>query len=259
MAGIGVYLEETHKSDRNQADRVGIITTFRESEMNGNRKTARIVGILFITATLATSISQVLLSPILETPDFLMHIVANSNQFVLGVLLELVNALASAGIAIAIFPVLKKYSEGIATGYVSFRAIEAAIGIVAATKLLSLLTLSHTDTIGGNPITSDGKYLSDYLLAAHDWTFVMLLIVFSLGALMLYPALYNSQLVPRIISIWGLVGSIMLLAANLLILFGFTDINSAIDNLLSLPIGLNEMVLAVWLIAKGFNLSALQD
>ena len=225
--------------------------------MNGNRKTARIVGILFITATIATSISQVLLSPILETPDFLVHIVANSNQYVLGVLLELVNALASAGIAIAIFPVLKKYSEGIATGYVSFRAIEAAIGVVAATKLLSLLTLSQTYTIAGNPITSDSKNLSVYLLAAHDWTFLMLLIVFSLGALMLYPALYNSQLVPRTISLWGLVGSIMLLAANLLILFGYTDINSKIDNLLSLPIALNEMVLAVWLIAKGFNLSAI--
>lgn len=227
--------------------------------MNGNRKTARIVGILFITATITTSISQVLLSPILETPDFLMHIMAKSNQFVVGVLLELVNALASAGIAITIFPVLKKYSEGLATGYVSFRAIEAAIGVIAATQLLSLLTLSQTYTIAGNTITSDGKNLSAYLLEAHDWTFLMLLIVFSLGALMLYSALYNSQLVPRIISIWGLVAAIMLLAANLLILFGYTDINSTIDNFLSLPIALNEMVLAVWLIAKGFNLSALES
>ena len=225
--------------------------------MNVNRKTAIIVGILFIIATIATSISQILLSPILETPDFLMNIGANSNQFVLGVLLELVNALASAGIAIAIFPVLKKYSEGIATGYVSFRTIEAAIGVVAATKLLSLLTLSQTYTIAENPITSDSKNLSAFLLAAHDWTFLMVLIVFSLGALMLYPALYNSQLVPRIISIWGLVGSIMLLVANLLILFGYTSINSITDNLLSLPIALNEMVLALWLIARGFNSSAI--
>ena len=225
--------------------------------MNGNRKTAIFVGVLFITATLATSISQVLLSPILKTPDFLVHIRANSNQFVLGVLLELVNALASAGIAIAIFPILKKYSEGIATGYVSFRAIEATIGIVAATKLLSLLTLSQTQIVVDTPVALDAENLSSFLLAAHDWTFLMLLLVFSLGALILYPALYNSQLVPRIISIWGFVGSIMLLAANLLILFGYTEINSAIDNLLSLPIGLNEMVLAVWLIAKGFNLSAI--
>lgn len=227
--------------------------------MNENRKTAIIVGILFITATLATSISQVLLSPILRTPDFLVHIEANSNQFIVGVLLELVNALASAGIAIAIFPVLKNYSEGIAIGYVSFRAIEAAIGVVAATNLLSLLTLSQSDTIAINFITSDDKNLGTYLLAAHDWTFLLLLLVFSLGALLLYPALYNSQLVPRIISIWGLVGSIMLLAANLLILFTYTDINSIIDNLLSLPIALNEMVLAVWLIAKGFNLSAIAN
>ncbi|MEM8831707.1 MAG: DUF4386 domain-containing protein [Cyanobacteria bacterium P01_G01_bin.19] len=225
--------------------------------MNENRKTAIIVGILFITATLAISISQVILNPILETPDFLVDIRANGNQFVQGVLLELINALASVGIAIAIFPVLKKSSERIAIGYVSFRTIEASIGVVAATKLLSLLTLSQTDTIAGNSITSDSNNLSAYLLAAHDWTFLLLLLVFSLGALLLYPVLYNSQLVPRFISIWGFVGAIILLTANLLILFGYTNINSAIDNFLSLPIGLNEMVLAVWLIAKGFNSSAI--
>jgi len=227
--------------------------------MNGNRKTAIIVGILFITATIATSISQFFLSPILDSSDVLVNIAANSNQLILGVLLELVNALASAGIAIVIFPVLTNYSENIAIGYVSFRAIEAAIGIVASIYLLLLLTLSQTSTINIAPVASDVDRLSAFLLTAHDWTFLMLLIVFSLGALMLYPALYNSQLVPRIISVWGLVGAIMLLAANLLILFGYTNINSTIDNLFSLPIAINEMVLALWLIAKGFNSSSISS
>lgn len=123
--------------------------------MNTNRKTAIIVGVLFITATVATLISQVILSPILDTPGFLVNVAANRNQLILGVLLELVNAFASAGIAIAIFPVLKNYSEGIAIGYVSFRAIEAAIGVVASINLLSLLTLSQAHIIAGKPITLD--------------------------------------------------------------------------------------------------------
>ncbi len=208
-------------------------------------------------ATIATSISQILVSPILDTSNVLVNISANANRLIPGILLELVNALASAGIAIAIFPVLKNYTEGMAIGYVSFRTIEAAIGVVASIDLLSLLTLSQVSIIADIPVASDIKYLSAFLLAAHDWAFLMVLIIFSLGALMLYPALYNSKLVPRIISIWGLVGSIMLIAANLLILFGYTSINSITDNLLSLPIALNEMILALWLIARGFELSAI--
>ena len=225
--------------------------------MNGNRKNAIIVGTLFMIATIATSISQILVSPILDTSNVLVNISANANRLIPGILLELVNALASAGIAIAIFPVLKNYTEGMAIGYVSFRTIEAAIGVVASIDLLSLLTLSQVSIIADIPVASDIKYLSAFLLAAHDWAFLMVLIIFSLGALMLYPALYNSKLVPRIISIWGLVGSIMLIAANLLILFGYTSINSITDNLLSLPIALNEMILALWLIARGFELSAI--
>ena len=227
--------------------------------MNTNRKTARIVGFLFITATVSTSISQVILGPILDSPDFLVNVSAHRNLLVIGVLLELVNAFASAGIAISIFPVLKNYYEGIAIGYVGVRAIEATIAIVASISLLSLLTLSHEYIIAGTPIASNFQNLSALLLAAHDWTFLMVLIIFSLGALMLYPALYNSKLVPRVISFWGFIGAIMLVAANLLNLFGHTSIDSTIFNLLSLPIALNEMVLAVWLIAKGFNSSALDS
>jgi len=223
--------------------------------MNANRKTAIVVGILFITATVATVISQVILGPILDTPDFLVNVSANRNQLVLGVLLELVDAFAVAGIAISIFSVLKNYNEGIAIGYVGFRVIEAAIAIIASISLLSLLTLSQEYVTAGTPVSSNYQNLSAFLLAAHDWTYLNMLIVFCLGALLFYYLLYQSRLVPRFISAWGFIGTILALTAFMLQMFSIIKDESTISNLFVLPIAVNEMVLAVWLIAKGFNSS----
>ena len=82
-------------------------------------------------------------------------------------------------------------------------------------------------------------------------------IVFNLGALMFYYLLYQSKLVPRFLSVWGLVGVTLSLAAGLLAMFGLVILLSTISILLVLPIALNEIVLAVWLIVKGFNSSAI--
>lgn len=134
--------------------------------------------------------------------------------------------------------------------------IEAGLGIVAAIGLLSLLTVSK----GGFAASASGSQdLSAFALAFHDWAFHLVLIVFSLSTLMLYPILFRFRLVPVFISLWGLIGGLMLLASNMLILFGPIEIGSTADTLLSLPIWINEMVLAVWLIVKGFNLSALAN
>jgi hypothetical protein len=80
-------------------------------------------------------------------------------------------------------------------------------------------------------------------------------IVFPLGALMLYFVFYQSKLIPRWISVWGLVGAIIYLASGLLVMFG--SITSTISDVLQLPIFLQEIVLAVLLIVKGFNPSAI--
>ncbi len=79
----------------------------------------------------------------------------------------------------------------------------------------------------------------------------MLSMVFSLGALMIYYVFYQSKLIPRWLSGWGLIGSVLYLVVPLLSMFG-----SELA-ILTLPLALQEMVLAVWLIVKGFNPSAI--
>jgi hypothetical protein len=90
-------------------------------------------------------------------------------------------------------------------------------------------------------------------MGAHDWINIVLIIVFALGALMLYSILYQSRLIPRWISIWGLIAILMHFATAFLVMFGQIEMLSPLVLGLNLPIFLQEMVMAVWLIVKGFN------
>lgn len=212
----------------------------------GDRAPAIVAGILFIVATTATIADQILLAPILsvigatDIPELIQP------TFTLGVLMEMTNALASAGIAIAMFPILKRCDHGAAIAYVSIRAIEGCMGVAAAASLLTLRSVSATEASG----------LGTLLVGLHDWLFIAVLIVFSIGTLILYPTLYRFKLVPSFLSIWGLLGGLMLLAALGLILFAQIASNSTPDMILSFPIMINEMALAAWLIFKGVQLPA---
>lgn len=225
--------------------------------MNGNRKTAIVVGLLFIAATVFSILGTgVFIGPVLDDSDFLIKASANENQLLVGVLFELIAAGAVVGTAIALFPIFRKHNEALALGYVGGRIIEGVFIIVSAIGALSLFTLSG-EYIAGAPDASNFETLGTLLLAERDWNFwVGPNIVFPFNALAVSYLLYQSRLVPRFLSIWGLVGAPLMLAAGLLIMFGLPRF-SPISILLVVPIALFEMVLAVWLIVKGFNASAI--
>jgi len=221
--------------------------------MNSIRKTAIIVGVLFITATVASSLAFAILAPILNAPDILVNVSANITQVIIGVLLLLIDCVAVVFIPVMLFPIFKKHNETLALGYLGFRIIESVILIVGSIILLSLLTLSQEYVQAAAPDVSYFQTLGTLLLAVYDWALLVgIMIVFSITALILNYLLYKSKLVPRFISVWGLIGATLLLAVGLLEIFGFN-----LTEILSLPIALQEMVFAVWLIVKGFNPSAI--
>ena len=226
--------------------------------MNSDRKTARIVGVLFITATVAAVLGTVVfIGPILNAPDYLTNIAANENRLLIGVLFELITAVAVAGAGIALFPIFREHNEALALGYAGGRLIEGVFIVVTAIGALSLLTLSR-EYVAGVPDVSSFQTLGTVLLAERDWNFLIgPNTLFSLNALMVSYLLYQSRLVPRFLSVWGLIGAPLILAASLLRMFGVLTLFSPIAAILALPIALFEMVLAVWLIVKGFNSSAI--
>jgi|WetSurMetagenome_2_1015567.scaffolds.fasta_scaffold291300_2 hypothetical protein len=229
----------------------------KESPQGTNRKAAIIVGVLYILGTVAGILSRVFTGPISSDPNTLIKVSENQNQIVTGGLLVLSMGLALAMMSFMLFPILKKHNEALALGYVVFRGgLEAVIGIATVIGWLLLLTVSQEYVKAGAPDASHFQTLGTLLLRATTVQLGSIMdIVFPLGALMLYFVLYQSKLIPRWISVWGLVGAIIYLASGLLVMFG--SITSTISDVLQLPIFLQEIVLAVWLIVKGFNPSAM--
>lgn len=227
--------------------------------MNTNRRTAIIAGVLFIIATAASLLGSGLTGSIVGAPDYLVRIAANKNLVVLGALLTFVAAAGSAGIAISLYPVLRKHNEGLALGAVGFRLVESVFYIVGALGVLSLLSLGQEYASAGPQAAPTLQVLGALLLAVRSWAgFVFGVISFCLGAAMYYYVMYRSMLIPRWLSAWGLAGLALLFSMALLIAFGERPSGpSGLLVLLAVPIALQEMVLAVWLIVKGFNPSAI--
>ena len=184
----------------------------------------------------------------------LAEVAVAEGQVVFGAVLEMVLAVSVVGIAVLLFPVLKKRNEGMALGYVGMRIFEGVLILAATTSALVVLTLGQDHGQAANV-----GLLVDLLLAFRDWTYLVgTLVMFSLSALILNILLYQSSLVPTWLSVWGLVGGVLLLVRALLEMFG-RELSGVVQGVLAGPIGLNEMVLAVWLIVRGFNADVLES
>jgi hypothetical protein len=224
--------------------------------MNTYKNIARTMGILYILGTISGILSRVITGPIISAQDLLAVVSANGNQIALGAFFVLTMGLALAMIPVVAYPVLRKHDEILALGYVVFRgALEGVYYMAIVVSWLLLLPLSQVYQAGSLE-ASNLRVLANVLLEVKEIA-VFGMIVFCLGGLMFYYLLFQSKLVPRWLSGWGLVALIMNLAAGLLVMFGFFGPVSPISDALQIPIGLQEMVLAVWLIVKGFNPSAI--
>lgn len=226
--------------------------------MSSNKINARITGILFITATAASILSLPFLEP-LNASNYLAKLSSNQDSVLVGVLFIIIGAAASVSIAVSLYPLLKKYNGGLALGAVAFRLIEAMLGIVGAIGIILLLNLSPQFVKAGAPTSSYFQTLGSVTIAGYHWVeYAGLPLAFCLGAMMYYIVFYRSRLIPRWLSGWGIVGVTLGIAAALLVMFNLISPLSTVQLVLNLPfIGAQEMVLAAWLIIKGFNSSAI--
>ena len=216
------------------------------------------MGVLYIIGTIAGMLSYVLTGPILGGSDFLVNVSTHEIQIIAGALFVLIMGFALAMVPVMMFPLLKKYNEALALGYVVFRgALETMMYIVLAISWLFLIPVSQEYVKAGTPDASYFQTLGAVLLEGHDLIAPVQTIIFCLGALIFYYLLYQTNLIPRWLSGWGLIAIIPYFAAGLLVLFGFFGPLSTGEIVLEFPLALQEMVMAVWLIVKGFNPSAI--
>ena len=212
--------------------------------MSADRKAAVWIGVLYIIGTVALVLSLAVTGGVLAGSAYLAQVAGQPNQVAVGALLVLLAGFALAMVPVVFWPIGRRYNETLAMGYVVFRgAIETVLYIATALGWLLLIALSaQPDTVLlASFVNTAVAVIGDQLLS----------IPFALGALMFYVLLYQSRLVPRWLSAWGLVGAALYIVPPLGSMFGLSL------GVLMAPLAVQEMVMAVWLIAKGFNPSAL--
>jgi hypothetical protein len=216
------------------------------------RRSAIATGILFLV-THITSIGAVLLyDPVLKNPDFILA-TGPDNAVLLGTLFDVILALAVTGTAVALYPVVKRWNESVALGYVGLRTLEAAIIAVGVIPLLAVVTLRQMP--GAAEIDAASLLLlGQTLVSFYDWTTVLGpgLVVGVNTVLMAY-LMYRSRLVPRFIPILGLIGGPLIFVLSSAKLFGGAAQFESLEIFAVIPIFAWELSLALWLLIKGFR------
>jgi hypothetical protein len=227
-----------------------------ETPLHTTRRHAAIVGVLYIMATVAALLALPLYGPILKGPDYLVNGAASGGQVLLGAIMDLILVCSAVGTGVGLFPFVRKVNESLALGYLYFRVIEAVV-IAVGVAVLSLLTLSREFAAAAAPDQSAYRAAGTVLRAVYDWTFMLgPNLLLGVNTIIYSYLLYRSSLVPRPLAAMGLIGAALILIQGPLQMFGVFQPLSTPVILMCLPVAAFEMILAGWLIVKGFGSSA---
>jgi hypothetical protein len=223
--------------------------------MNSNRKTAIIAGILIIVGMVAGTLSVV---PSVESADYLTEVFANQNKVLTGAFFQFTLVPIYLGFALLLYPIIRKYNESLAIGFVSFRIIAGIFQLIGVILLPLFLLLSQEFLKSTPPDLLYFQIIGDVLKLGRDLAnHVGMMLATGLGNLILFYIFYKMKLVPRWLSSWGIIGNILAILASFLILFRLIDVITPHFIVLTIPLVFQEIVLAIWLIAKGFNSSVI--
>ena len=221
------------------------------------RTTSLVAGILYLITFISSIPAVFLQAPVLNNANYIVSAGAD-NQVIFGASLDLVNALAAVGTAVALFWVVKHQNESFALGFVTTRMFEAATIVIGVVCILAVVTLRQTDVAGRDLAGTEAATLitvGQALVAVRNWTFTIgPSLMPALNALLLGTLMYRSRLVPRVIPAAGLIGAPLQISSVILMLFGITI--TIWQGIAVAPIFFWELSLGLWMAIKGFNRSA---
>jgi hypothetical protein len=219
--------------------------------MGSNRKTAIIAGILILLGMVSGILS---IAPSIEGVDYLSKVFTNKNQVLIAALFQFFLVPIYIGFALLLYPILKQYKTNLAIGFVGFRLIAGVFQLVGVILLPIFLLLSQEFLKSGNSDLLYFQVLGEMLKLVRDLAnHLGVMLATGLGNLMLYYIFYKAKLVPEWLSGWGFFGNVLAMLASFLILFGFIDVISISFAFLTVPLVIQEVVLAIFLIKKGLN------
>jgi hypothetical protein len=215
--------------------------------MNSLRKYSLAAGIFYLLTFV--SIPTLALYRSVRGPIFVVG-PGPDTPVILGVLLEVIVALAGIGTAVALYPVVKRQGEARAVGFVASRTLEAATIYVGIVSLMSIVTLRQTGAGSSALVTAQG------LAAQYQWTFHFAQsFIPAVNGVLLGSLLYQSRLVPRWLPVLGLIGAVLLVAAWFAVLVGFIGAVGPVGAVAAVPIAVWEFSLGIYLTFWGFKAS----
>ena len=259
---------KTPRADQFQRDREAFQVASGDT-MNSPKRTKRIVGAnqrraeimiatLFLVSAVTSFLGISVLDPILNASDYLARVFPNKGAVELGSLLWSINNIGIVFIAVFAFPLLRKLDEALAVGYLASRIIEGTIMMVGIVATLLLIPLSQEFLKAGAPQGSWFQTLGDVLKHAKFLGLTQLsLPMLGLGGLLFTWMLFRYRLVPRLISVVGLIGYALVFLVSIAGWFGLVDPSpgaSGAAAVLALPVAVFEIILLpFWLLFRGFK------
>ena len=225
----------------------------KENKLKTGRKHAVVTGLFFISASASAIAGVLLYGPILG-PDYLVKGAQNSANVIWGAIFELILAVSNIGTGIMLYPKLRRYSESWGLGYVCFRMLEVVFIMVGILAVLGILTLSHQYISTPNPDKSMFETVGRILKEIHMYTFILgPKYMLGVNTFIYSLIFFRSKLVIRPLALLGIFGAVLIFITAVVEMFGIVVPLSTTEVILAMPIAIYEMILAGWLITKGFN------
>jgi hypothetical protein len=231
--------------------------------MNTYRKNAVMAGVLYFLGTVFGVLSGVIGGEVVSSfsfgkplvgVDMLGLVAANSSRITGGAFLILMMGISLVAMTVFLYPIFRKDSEELATGLILFRgALEGTFYFISTLGFLTLVLLGN-EYIASGANSAALQSMGNVLYQFQGSLAPVGPIFFLIGATCIYLSFYRTRLIPRWLSIWGFIGVAASLAATLL---NFFHMDPGIGFYLEMVLAPQEIVMAVWLIVKGFNPSAM--
>lgn len=198
-------------------------------------------------------------APAIDSANYLTEAAANTSQVLVAAIFQFLMALAYAGFAILLYPTIRRFGGSLSVGFLSFRIIAVSLVIVGTIVMLSILALSQEVARNASQNQADFEVLGNMLRITRDYiNHVFMILVLCAGNMMFYVLLLRSKLIPSWLSAWGLLGNLLSVVASLLVLFQAVEIITTEYVALNAVTAVQEVVLGIWLIVKGFEKSLVE-
>jgi hypothetical protein len=243
---------QTLKQNSRNAESVDAVNPLTRIGALGSRQLySKLIGALFLAGFLAYGVGFGLVTSVVSAPGFLSTLAAHQTTLIFGVFLMLLNGLVDVGKAVLFFPILENHSKRTALTYLATMIVEVVLLTVGLLCLLMLVPLAQQGVDAGQAGVSWAKALGSLLVQSNTMAYQIAEASLAIGCVFLCWLLFRSQLIPRFLAMWGVIGYVILMAGSIAEIFGIH-----IGLMASILGGLFEVTLGFWLLIKGFELKA---